>query len=226
MTAVTGLMMFVAGEDELLELFPGEIGVWLAPDGAGARFSHAAGMLTEPQNELLQAWTALERGESVLITGERATRAIAEVAGRYGAEVRRAGASRPALERALAAFPTQLRLATDGVYFALCAISALTENALTLSCWLSTMPKVHRIEKRVHIDDALRGRALRRFSEHESQASIGSGLTLDRDGAFAWISPDDDRPECAIVTEAWDMEAARELCDFCESQLKKAAEDE
>ena len=67
-----------------MELFPGEIGVWLAPDGAGARFSHAAGMLTEPQNELLQAWTALERGESVLITGERATRAIAEIAGRYG----------------------------------------------------------------------------------------------------------------------------------------------
>ena len=221
-----GLRARFEWEDELMELFPGEIGVWLAPDGAGARFSHAAGMLTEPQNELLQAWTALERGESVLITGERATRAIAEVAGRYGAEVRRAGASRPALERALAAFPTQLRLATDGVYFALCAISALTENALTLSCWLSTMPKVHRIEKRVHIDDALRGRALRRFSEHESQASIGSGLTLDRDGAFAWISPDDDRPECAIVTEAWDMEAARELCDFCESQLKKAAEDE
>lgn len=221
-----GLMARFEWEAELMELFPGEVGVWLASDGTGVRFSHSGGMLTEPQNELLQAWTALERGESVLITGERATHAIADVAKRYGAEVRRAGASRCALERALACFPVQLRLAADGIFFALCAISALTENALTLSGWLSTMPKVHRVEKRVHIDNALRGRTLRRFSENASHTNTGSVLTLARDGAFAWISPDDDRPECAIVTESWDMEAAQELCDFCEAQLKRAADEE
>lgn len=220
-----GLSARFEWEAELMELFPGEVGVWLAPDGMSARFSHADGMLTAPQNELMQAWTALERGESILMLGDRATRSIADVAGRYGAEVRRVGSSRPALEKALAGFPNQLRLATDGVYFALCAISALTENALTLSGWVSTMPRVHRIEKRVHIDDSLRGRALRRLTENSPRADVSSGLTIDRDGAFAWIAPDGDRPECAIVTEAWDIEAARELCDFCEFQLKKAAEE-
>ena len=206
-------------EDELMELFPGEMGIWLSSDGLSAEFSHAAGMLTAPQNELLPAWTALERGEKILVTGDRATRAISELAQRRGAQIIRGGSTRAAFENTLAGYPLQLRLYSDGIYLALSALSALTENALTLTGWLSTMPRVHRVEKRIPLANDLRGQTLRRFSEvHNGE------LNMEQNGSFAWIYPEENMPECRVVAEAYNMEAARELCDFCISELKKSSE--
>ena len=206
-------------EEELMELYPGEIGVWLASDGLSTRFSHPGGMLTAPQNELLAAWTLLERGETTLITDERATRAIQEIADRRNAEICPCAAAGSGFEHALTAYPDQLRTHTDGIYLAVCAISTLTENALTLAGWLSTMPKVHRIERSIPLSDSDRGRALRRFGN-------SGDLRIDRGNAYAYLSPDASRPECRIVAESRDMEAARELCDFCESRLKEALTEE
>lgn len=208
-------------EDELMELFPGETGIWLSPDGAHARFSHASGMLTSPQNELLIAWTAIEQGETELVVSGHAPRAISEIAQRRSVKIAAAGAGSASLEHALADKPHQLRLHTDGIYLALSAISALTSNALTLTGWISTMPRVQRVEKRVRMDDSIRGHILRKLSEN---SPLAGELYFERGNSQAWISPMDDAPECRIVSEAYDMEAARELCDFCESELQRAIE--
>ena len=205
-------------EEAYMELMPGETGILLSPDGSEVQFSHVNGILTDPQHELLQAWTALERGERTVITAERVTRAMEELCSRYSAKLRRTGTSRESLEEALLESPLQLRLETDGIFFAVCVLSALTESARSLTGWLSTMPKIHRMERVVHMDNSTRGRALRDFST----GSACDGLAMDRGDAYAWIAPDNDRPECRIVSEAYTMEAARELCDFCESELKKA----
>ncbi len=210
-----GLSARFEWEDELMELFPGEIGIWLSSDGTSARFSHAAGMLTDPQNELFIAWTALERGETVLVAGDNSTRSISDIAARHNADLIRGGNTKTQLEQALCDYPLQLRLNTDGIYFALSALSALTENALTLSGWLSTMPKVHRIERRIPLSNSLRGQTLRRFAENNR-----GNLHMEKESSFAWIAPDESLPECRIVAESFDMEAARELCDFCAAELK------
>ncbi|MBQ4089530.1 MAG: NTP transferase domain-containing protein [Clostridia bacterium] len=204
-------------EDELMELFPGEIGIWLSADGASARFSHAGGMLTDPQSELISSWAALERGERTLIISEHATRAIDQLANNSCARLLRVPRG-PVLENELISYASQFRLHTDGIYLAICVLSALTENALTLSGWLSTMPKVHRAAKSIPLPDDRRGRILRRYTETAYK-------DIDIPGGYTWISPSDTRPECTVYAEAYDMETASELCDICLSKLAQAAEE-
>ena len=211
-------------EDEMMDLAPGELGLWLSDDGNQCTFAWEGGKLTPPQNELLMIWTALELGETQLLLGQRSPRAALELAERYGASVSHCAASRPDWEKELSAHPVQFRLATDGLYFALCALSCLTENALTLPVWLSTMPKVCRTERTLPLKDDSRGEALRRIAEMEPAAQVDGGVCIQRENAVAWIAPDDTRPECRIITESRDMETARELCDFCEGLLKRALE--
>ena len=147
-------------------------------------------------------WTALELGETQLLLGQRSPRAALELAERYGASVSHCAASRPDWEKELSAHPVQFRLATDGLYFALCALSCLTENALTLPVWLSTMPKVCRTERTLPLKDDSRGEALRRIAEMEPAAQVDGGVCIQRENAVAWIAPDDTRPECRIITES------------------------
>ena len=221
-----GLTVRAEWEEEMMELEQGEIGVWLEDDGGRATFSWAEGMLSEHEAQLLAAWVNLERGETKLVVGMHVTRATEELAARYGAEVRYVSAARPVWERALAEkYPQQFRVQTDGLYFALAAISALTERELTLSKWLEGMPRVHRVVRSVHLDDELRGKVLRSLAEREQDIESEGGLWSKREGGWAWIAPDETRPECHIVTEALNAEFASELCDFFETSLKKAIEE-
>ena len=128
-------------EDEMMDLAPGELGLWLSDDGNQCTFAWEGGKLTPPQNELLMIWTALELGETQLLLGQRSPRAALELAERYGASVSHCAASRPDWEKELSAHPVQFRLATDGRDFALCALSCLTENALTLPCGSAPCPR-------------------------------------------------------------------------------------
>ncbi len=129
-------------------------------------------------------------------------------------------------ERALAeGHPDQLRTATDGIHLALLAISTLIEKSTTLSQWRAAMPHVHRMTRSVRLDDDMRGRVMRTLAENERDIETEGGLWIRREGGWAWISPDETRPECRIVTEALNAEFASELCDFCETTLKKAIEE-
>lgn len=221
-----GLTVRAEWEEELMELDTGEIGVWLSDDGGHATFSWGTTKLSEPETQLMAAWVNLERGEPDLICGMQMTRAIEELADRYDAQVKYAGAARPVWERALAEEkPAQFRIATDGIYFALATISALTARETTLESWAADMPHVHRMTRSVHLDDEMRGRVLRTLAEHEKDIESEGGLWMRRKDGWAWIAPDETRPECHIVTEATNAEFASELCDFFETTLKKTIEE-
>lgn len=221
-----GVSVRAEWEEELMELDEGEIGVWLSDDGGRATFSWADKKLSEPEAELLAAWVNLERGAAELVVGMQTTRAVEELAEKRGTKVRYAGAARPVWERALAGvYPEQFLIATDGIYFALAAVSALVKRETDLARWAATMPLVHRMTRSVHLDDGMRGKVLRTITEHEKDIESEGGLWVRRENGWAWIAPDETRPECHIVTESMSAEFASELCDFFETTLKKAIEE-
>ncbi len=221
-----GVLVRAEWEEEMMELGKGEIGVWLSDDGGCATFSFGEQKLSEPETQMLAAWVNLERGEAELVAGMQTTRAIGDLAEKYGARVRYAGAARPVWERALAeGYPGQFRIATDGIYFALAAISALTAQETALEQWAAGMPHVHRMTRSVHLDDEMRGKVLRTLAEREKDIESEGGLWVRRENGWAWIAPDETRPECHILTEATNAEFATELCDFFETTLKKAIQE-
>ena len=82
------------------------------------------------------------------------------------------------------------------------------------------MPRVHRRSRTVDVPVTETGRILHAFALRESGAELGGGLRFQRDDGWAWICPDEQKPEFRIVTESASAEFARELCDFCEQEVK------
>ena len=220
-----GLSVRSGWEDDMMELAPGEIGAWLDERGETAVLSDEHGALSEAEQQLMHAWIALEYGERELMLPVSATRAIAELADRYHARAIYITGESSVWMNALAEHSgLQFMLWFDGVRSALCALSLLTEHGLTLESWRSSMPHVHRRSRTVNVPLSETGRILHHFAEREPQAELGGGVRFTREGGWAWICPDEQRPEFRIVTESVNSEFARELCDFCESELKRLAE--
>ena len=220
-----GLRARCEWEEEMMELEGDEVGVWLDASGESAAFSGADGSLSEAENQLLLAWTALEGGERALLLPTGFTRAVETLCARCeGARAQFAAMERGRWLDALARErPGQFLLFSDGLYFALRALSALVRAGLTLSKWRAEMPRVHRMSRTVEMTDNERGRALRALSESEQDAELGGGIRLQRDRGWALICPDEKRPLCRIVAESADAEFAGELCDFCEKALREHA---
>ena len=100
---------------------------------------------------------------------------------------------------------------------------ALDEAKLTLADWRRDMPMVSRRSRSVPISPAQTGRVLRAMARREQHVEFGGGMRIRRKDGWAWICPDEARPRLRIVTEAASEEYARELCDFCETELKRIA---
>ncbi|NLG25358.1 MAG: hypothetical protein GX558_08375, partial [Clostridiales bacterium] len=211
-------------EEEMMELRPGEVGLWLENGGEVARFSDELGALTDAENQLIYAWAALlgGAGRAVLPVGD--TRAAEALAERVGGEVARVKGERAHYMRALLAEDRrQFMLRFDGLYAALTVLSLLSGRGLTLREWRGQMPKVMRREKVVPVDWRDKGRVLRALAEGEENADLTDGVSVAKDGAWVWVSPSPDRAECSVISEAADMEAAGELCDFYVGKIQKAA---
>lgn len=215
-----GIRVRCEWEPEMMDLSEEEIGIWLSDTGEFARFSGADGAFSDPENQLLLAWTALELGEKHLLLPVWATRAIEEICKPYAAEAVFESVEQTRwMDRLSREFPLQFRLQFDGIYFALSALSALAQAGRTIEDFRRSLPRVHR--KSVEIDMALRERAsvLRSLSENEDAAELGGGIRLLRENGWAWICPDEKRPVCRIVSESTDAEFAEELCNFCKKSL-------
>ena len=217
-----GLSVRAGWEDDMMELAPGEIGAWLDERGETAVLSDEFGALTEAEQQLMYAWIALEYGERELILPVSATRAVAELTERYHARATYVTGESSVWMNALAEQSRlQFMLWFDGVRSALCAISLLTEHGLTLNDWRRSMPRIHRRSRTVSVPISETGRILHHFADSEPRAELGGGVRFTRDGGWAWICPDEQRPEFRIVAESASAEFARELCDFCESELNR-----
>ncbi len=217
-----GLAVRAAASPEAMRPAPGELGVSLLRGGEGWALSDEGGALTEAEQQLLAAWTNLELGEQTLLLPIQATRAAQALAEARGAQVEYVAGDAAAWAGALAErFPLQFELAGDGIAAALAALGALARAGLTLADWRRAMPSVSRRSRSVPIPAAQTGRVLRAMAQRERGAELGGGMRLRRDGGWAWICPDERRPEFRVVAEAASEEYARELCDFCEREIRR-----
>ena len=214
-------------EEEMMELRPGEIGVWLEPGEEAATLADEQGQLSESQTRLLAAWCALESGAQRLILPVSDTRAIESLAERYGARTVRVKGERSHLMRALLEEDRrQFLLRYDGIYFALHAIELLSEKGMTPRQWLADMPPVNRRSLTVPLDLSDKGRVLRALAEAERDADLTDGVSVMNEAGWILISPSTDRPELYIITEAFSNETAAELCDFYFEKVQRAVKGE
>lgn len=220
-----GLNVRTGWEEDMMELAPGEVGVWLDEYGETAVLSDERGALSEAEQQLMLIWIALELGERELLLPMSATRAAAELAGRYGARASYVvGETSVWMNELAQRAPLQFLLWFDGIRTSLRAVDLLTKHDLTLDAWRRSVPHVYRRSRTVSVPVSETGRILHNFAEHEQEVELGGGVRFRRGDGWAWICPDEQRPEFRIVTESASAEFARELCDFCEVRLKKLTE--
>ena len=190
--------------------------------GENASFADASGAFTEAEIHLLRAWIALESGERELLLPVSATRAIDDLARRYNARTTFVSGERAVWLNLLAEqSPLQFALWTDGICFAIRAISALTDFGIPQ--WRSAMPRISRTNRRVAIPTERAGSVLRAFAESEPSAEFGGGVRFRHGRDWAWVCPDEFLPEFRVVTESASAESAEELCDFCIDTLNRLA---
>lgn len=212
-----GLCVRAEWEEEMMELSSGEIGVWLSEDGESMTLADESGCLSEGESQLMLVWAALESGLEPAVPAVW-THAAEELAARYGKSVARVSGERTALMRALLDRDERLhRLFFDGIYAAMSCIALLARYDLTPREWTRAMPSMARSMRSIPMSLQERGRILRAFAEDGEE---GGALPLDKGGAWAAVVPSGDRPECRVVAEAADMEAADELCALYEDKIR------
>lgn len=210
-------------EEEMMELAPGEIGLWLTEGGEGIHLAGEDGSLTESECVLLKVWAMLESGAEQIILPVGATRAAETLATQYGAQILRVKGERASFMRALSEEDRQqLMMHFDGLYAFVQCLSMLARRGLTLEKWLRSMPRMSRRTRSVEVARKDRGRILSALLAEEQDADMTDGLCVAKDGAWAWVSPDEEKAECRVVTEALNAETAKELCDFYADRILKA----
>ena len=201
---------------------PGEWLVALDATGEGCEISDESGPLSDAQRQLMAAWLALEAGDRLLIVPASATRGIEALAERRGARVERVCGEDAKWQNALAGrAQNQFDLCFDGLRMAAAALAALHGHGMTLADWRARMPEVHRFSRVVAMPPSRNGRVLHAFAQAQPGAALGGGVRFEHDGGWAWIGADGARPRLRVVAEGASAEFARELCDFCESSLKR-----
>ena len=219
-----GLFARLEGDPDRMALAGGEVGVCLSDGGERCALADDQGALCDGGQQLLMAWTLLSLGETALLLPTQATRAVQVLAARRGAAVEYVSGEGALWMNALAErYPRQFALQYDGIQAALAMLGALVEAGLSLRDWQRDMPSVSRRSRSVPVSPAQTGRILRAMARREQHVEFGGGMRFRRKEGWAWICPDEERPRLRIVAEAASEEYARELCDFCESELKKIA---
>ena len=217
-----GLTVRAEWEEEMMELSPDEIGVWLSDTGESARFFTREGEMTEVEMQLLIAQTLLEQDEKRLILPDDSTPAIEALAERCHAHVERVpgGPSRWAAHMAFIA-PEQLPLHFDGIAASLNILAMLNRLNMSLADFRRSVPASVRRRRVIDIPEPDRAHALDRLNQLLQPVEAGR-FHMTSDGAHAWILPSDEDSRCTILAEAADIEVARELCDFYEKIVRRA----
>lgn len=220
-----GLTVRAEWEEEMMELAPGEIGVWLTDTGESMRLFTGEGELTEAEMQLICAQALLEQGEKRLILPDDSTPAIEALAERYRARVERipGGASRWA-ERLAFLSPRQLPMHFDGIHASLHVLAMLNRLNMSLGDFRRAAPISIRRRKTIDIPESARARTLERLNRALHPDEPGH-FHMIRDDAHAWILPPDEDNRCTVLAEAAEMEVARELCDFYEKIVRDALSD-
>ncbi|MDO4549221.1 MAG: sugar phosphate nucleotidyltransferase [Clostridia bacterium] len=209
-------------EEEMMVPGPGEICVWLDERGQRADFADEHGMLTQPERTLLLCWAAVESGEGELILPRGTTRAVEELAERYGVTIRHTSCDDGAFQRELAQeHGVQLALHFDGIESATVVLARLAYANTTMRDALKTFSPLYRRARSVQMEPRDKGKLVNRLKEAIPDADVEDGVLIERDGGWAFINPCGDKRECLVTSEAATAEFARELCDFCVGHIER-----
>lgn len=196
-------------EEELMELAPGETGIWIGENGALEKIGDGSGLAQEAMLEMLLLWTALEEGERDIALCKGAPGAARAMAQEYGAQVRCVHSGTG--EELAGCSPLLARMKTDGIFAALCVLRALERREMTLADWQSRLPRMAVLARRVPVAAQDKGRVLRALAQEAAQAELGDGVQIRTGGGRVWVRPSSDRAECVVCCEAPDMEIAKEM---------------
>ena len=203
-------------------LGPEELSVVLENAGETCILSDSFGSLTDAQRQLMTAWIALEHGDRTLLLPDSATRGIEALLCRYDARAEYVAGEPARWMNALARRqPFQFQLHFDGLIWAVSALSLLVGQGLALDDWRQAMPRVYRRSRAVPMPPRQNGRVLHAFAQGQANARSGGGVRFERAGGWAWVGADEAHPRLNIVAEGDSAETAAELCDFCESELRR-----
>lgn len=200
-----------------------EIGIILSDDGTKAKWISGEFRMDEPLRQLSIVWTALESGEPRILLPAWATRAADALAAQYGSHAAFLPGDTAAWMNAVCEkYPLQAQLQFDGLYAAMAFLSLLTDRGLTLTQWTRLLPQVCRMNRKIAIPAETGGYLLSGIAESIPCAEPGGGVRIaGDDDSWAWLCPDEVLPEMQLFAEASNMEAARELCDFCEGEIAR-----
>lgn len=201
-------------EEELMELCDDEIGVFLSDDGTKASFSDPRGRLTEAENEMLITWLLFASGETNVYAPPGTTRALDEIAEKADGEIRYFSDESEYLSCLLRHSKYQYFVRTDGLYAALALMDALSSKGKDLSEIVSSFPGVSRVRLSRPLPDDKRASALSRLRKSIPQDYSCEEWFYKGKNGCAWLEPSEDKPVLSIVSEARDMETAREIADF------------
>ncbi len=215
-----GLTVRCEWEEEMMDLGGRELGVWLSADGEGAEFSDRDGKLSATEGQMLLSWTAIQLGAKHLVVPRGATGGIIKLAESAAVPIIEARSDRADyLASLIGEDEQQFLLMTDGIFAALKVVEQLTKNALTLRGVKRTMPVLHRQERTIPMELREKGPALKGITERYPDCDQSDGIRIEDERGWAWISPLGDRRSCLVVSESFDQEVARELCDFYAKEL-------
>lgn len=214
-------------DEELMELRPGETGLWLNADGILVRAAQGDRAIDGAMLRMLMLWTALEKGERQIALPHGESEAAAALCGRYGAQVRRIHSGEGDEQCALAEVsPLLFRLHTDGIFAALSALSALDAKGYALADWQDALPRMACITRVLPVEQGAKGRVLRIFAQDFPEAELGDGVRIRSAKGRVWIRPSSDSAECTLSCEAADMPAAQSLMEEYARYLLRAANPE
>lgn len=211
-------------EDEMMDLSPGETGLWLTHSGEGMRLSGEDGTLTDIETSLLTTWALLESGARRIILPMDASHAAEALAAQYSAEIIRVKGERASFMSSLAREDyRQFLMRFDGLYAALVCLERLARSGKTLSAWLHSAPHLARQVRSIPVSSKDRGRVMSRLMEEENSTDAADGLfSFARDGGWAWVAPVGQQEEYRIVAESPKEEIACELCDLYADRILNA----
>ena len=168
-------------EEELMELAPGEIGLWLSDSGESVGFAGSQGLIAEPERTLLLCWTALEMGERTLALPRGVTRCAGQLAQRYGAQVVWTASGDSSWQQGMLRHaPRTFPLFFDGIQAALAVTARLAEKDLSLSQVLEQLPHIARRTRVVPVQLRDKGRLLKQLAQSLPGCDLSDGLTLER----------------------------------------------
>ncbi len=186
-------------------------------------FDEAGHALTPRQIEAIIAALLIWEKESAFVTTRSTPQAICRYLEQHSVTPRETDAHPHNIDVALGQIPAQYYLWSDPVYLMMKILLYLTEHSLTLSHWVSTLPKSFLIEKTITVEDHLTDaiNELLKLAQDKTGPQEKSYRFHSKKGITTVTKENN---SFTVLSESDREEYAKELTDFYVGQFMKESE--